>query len=586
MNTPKARIRFLSICILLVSLVLVVKLYSVQIIHGGDFSERADRQYQRPSGNIFNRGTVYFTEKGGTLISAATVKTGFILAINPKLMQKAALESANTKGTSTAMTIDQIYKKLHEKIPDLTSEEFSAKANKQNDTYEEVRRKIDEKIGTEIAALKLPGVSLYKDKWRYYPGGALASHTLGLLGLDKEDNYAGRYGLERYYEGTLVRDSDSVYVNFFAELFSNIKKSVVDHDKIEGDIVTTIEPDTQQYIERMLEQIRKNYSAESAGAIIVDPTTGEIVAMAVAPSFDPNNLKDIKDAAIFSNNLVENVYEMGSVIKPLTMAVGIDTGKVNANTVYNDKGSFTLNNKTMYNFDKKGRGDITLQYAMSKSLNTGFIYIAQKVGNEKIGKYFLDFGIGEKTGIDLPNEASGLVKNLSTNRDVEYATASFGQGIAMTPIELVRAYSAIANQKGRLMSPHVVKQINYRVGTSNKISKDLGKQVIKPETARAVTDMMVYNVDNSLLDGKAKNERYSVAAKTGTAQTALKEGGYSEDRFLHSFVGFLPAYEPRFLVFMYTVNPRGVSFASESLAKPFVDLSKFLINHFELPPDR
>ncbi len=596
MNTPKARIRFLSICILLVALILVVKLYSVQIIHGGDFSERADRQYQRPSGNIFNRGTIYFTEKGGGLISAATVKTGFILAINPKLIQKAAANAAaapaaktetNATSTSTgAATIDEIYKKLHEKIPDLTFEEFSAKAKKQNDTYEEVRRKIDEKIGNEIAALKLPGVSLYKDKWRYYPGGELAAHTLGLLGLDKEDNYAGRYGLERSYEDTLVRDSNSVYVNFFAELFSNIKKSVVDHDKFEGDIVTTIEPDTQQYVQRMLEQIRKNYSAESAGAIIIDPTTGEIVAMALAPNFDANNLKDIKDAAIFSNNLVENVYEMGSVIKPITMAVGIDTGKVNANTVYNDKGSVTLNNKTMYNFDKKGRGDITLQYAMSKSLNTGFIHIAQKVGNAQIGKYFLDFGIGEKTGIDLPNEASGLVKNLSTNRDVEYATASFGQGIAMTPIELIRAYSAIANQQGKLVSPHIVRQINYRIGTENKIKKDLGKQVIKPETARAVTDMMVYNVDNSLLDGTAKNERYSVAAKTGTAQIALKEGGYSEDKFLHSFVGFLPAYEPRFLVFMYTVNPRGVSFASESLAKPFVELSKFLINNFELPPDR
>lgn len=572
MTTSKGRIRFLSICILLVAIILVAKLYSVQIIHGTDFAERADRQYQRPSAYIFSRGSIYFTEKEGNVISAATVKTGFIITINPKLVQRA--------GTQT------VFNALKVKLPDLTYEEFEPKGNKQNDTYEEVRKKVDEKLGEEIAALKIPGVSLYKDKWRYYPGGALASHSLGLLGFDKENNFAGRYGLERYYEDTLARRSDSVYVNFFAELFSNIKKTVLESEKFEGDIVTTIEPDTQQYVERMLEQIRKTYNSESAGAIIIDPVTGEIVAMSIAPNFDPNNLKEVKDANIFSNDLVESVFEMGSVIKPLTLAVGIDTGKVNANTVYKDRGSVTLNNKTMYNFDKKGRGDITLQYALSKSLNTGFVYVARTVGNELFAKYFLDFGIGEKTGIDLPNEASGLVKNLSTNRDVEYATASFGQGIAMTPIELIRAYSAIANQQGKLVQPHIVKQINYRIGTSKNIKKDLGKQVIKPETARAVTDMMVYNVDHSLLDGKAKNDRYAVAAKTGTAQTALKEGGYSGDRFLHSFVGFLPAYNPRFLVFIYTVNPRGVSFASETLAKPFVELSKFLINHFELSPDR
>lgn len=276
---------------------------------------------------------------------------------------------------------------------------------------------------------------------------------------------------------------------------------------------------------------------------------------------------------------------MGSVVKPLTLSVGIDTGKVNANTKYNDAGSVTLNNKTMYNFDKKGRGVITLQYALSKSLNTGFIYVAQQVGNDAMRDYFLKYGIGEKTNIDLPNEASGLVKNLLTDRDIEYATASFGQGIAMSPVELVRAYTAIANN-GKLVNPRVVKKINYKIGSSKEVKPDFGAQIIKPETARAVTDMMVYNVDNSLLDGKAKNDRYAVGAKTGTAQTVTAQGTYDESRVQHSFVGFLPAYNPRFLIFIYTINPKGVSYASETLAKPFIELTKFLINHFELPPDR
>jgi stage V sporulation protein D (sporulation-specific penicillin-binding protein) len=570
MNVSKSRIRILSILILLVACTLIGKLYMVQIVNGSIFAERADRQYQRPSGNIFNRGTIYFTEKNGGLVSAATVRTGFILTINPKLVQHAGME--------------RVYQSLVAVLPDLTEEEFYPRARKQNDTYEEIRRKIDEKKGEEIAQLKIPGVLMFKDKWRFYPGGSLASHVLGLMGF-KGDEYAGRYGLERSYEDVLARDSESVYVNFFAEIFSNIKKTVLEDEKFEGDIVTSIEPDTQQYIERMLASFDKQYNSERSGAIIMDPKTGDIIAMGLTPTFDPNNLRDIKDPAILSNSLVESVYEMGSIIKPLTMAIGIDTGKVNAQTVYNDKGSVTLNNKTMYNFDKKARGNITLQYALSKSLNTGFIYVAQMVGNRAFGDYMLKFGIGEKTGIDLPNESTGLVSNLSTDRDIEYATASFGQGIAMSPVELIRAYSAIANE-GKIVNPRIVKRLNYRIGIPKDIRTSYGDQIIAPNTARQVVDMMVYNVDHSLLEGTAKNERYAVAAKTGTAQIVTSAGTYDEYRFLHSFVGFLPAYNPRFLIFIYTVNPRGVSYASETLAKPYIELTKFLINHFELPPDR
>lgn len=583
-HLPKKRITFLSVYILLVAAMLVVKLYTVQIVHGGDFAERADRQYQRPTGGVFERGNIYFTQKDGTPISAATVKTGFIIAINPKILQQDPSNGQSEDGSNAA--INAAYAKLNGVLKDLDYADFVMRAGKINDTYEEIRKKVSEEDGTAIAALKIPGVMLYKDKWRYYPGGKMAAHALGILGHAEEgDGLVAQYGLEKFYDSTLARDSDSVYVNFFAEMFSDIKKTVVEREKLEGDIVTTIEPDTQQYIEKMLEEINRTYSSEKSGAIVMDPKTGDIIAMALTPSFDPNNLKDLKDVGVLKNSLVQDVYEMGSVMKPLTMAVGIDKGVVNANTVYNDKGSYTLNNKTMYNFDKKGRGDITLQYALSKSLNTGFIYVAQKVGNDAMRDYFKKFGFGEKTGIDLPYERTGLISNLDSDRDIEFATASFGQGIAMTPIEFIRAYTAIANE-GQLINPRLVKKVNYKLGYGNDIGVSKGARVIKPETAKAVADMMVYNVDNSLLDGKAKNPRYAVAAKTGTAQIVDNAGKYSEDRFQHSFVGFLPANNPRFLVFMYTVNPRGVSYASETLAKPFIDLTKFLINNFSLVPDR
>ena len=568
----KTRIRIIAGCVFLFAILLLVKLYSVQIIHSEDFRDRADRQYQRPA-NAFNRGTIYFTDKTGTKISAATLKTGFILAIIPKSLQRDA-------------SIDTTYNKLLEIVPTLNYDEYAVKANKVGDTYEEIAKRIDEEQGKKIAALKIPGVSLYKDKWRYYPGGELAAHVLGFMGY-KGNEIGGRYGLERSYEDNLKRENDDVYVNFFAELFSNIKKGV--SGELQGDVVTSIEPRTQAYVEDMLKKLNGQYSSERSGAIVMDPNTGEIVSMALYPTFDPNNFQAASGPEVFRNDMVESVNEMGSIIKPLTMAVGIDLGKVHATTTYNDTGSVTSDGRTIYNFDKKGRrGVITLQYALSKSLNTGFAYVVQRTGNKAFTEYFKNFGFGTKTGIDLPNEGAGLVDNLNSPRDIEHITASFGQGIALSPVQVVRAFSAIANG-GTLVTPHVVKQIDYRVGISKDKKGDsdasANVRVIKETTSKEVTDMMVYNVDNSLLEGKAKNPRYSVAAKTGTAQIAVK-GGYSDDRFLHSFVGYLPAYDPKFVVFMYTVNPRGVQYSSETLAKPFIELTKFLINYYQLPPDR
>ncbi len=566
MNSIRTRIRIVAVCVLLFASLLFIKLYSLQIVHYQDFADRADRQYQRPS-DAFNRGTIYFSDKDGGLISAATLKTGFILALNPKIIQK------NNSADSVLLKL--------QKYIDIDSEEFYAKSSASS-TYQELLKRLDQEIGEKIAKEKIPGVLLFKDKWRYYPGGELAAHALGFMAY-KGNELAGRYGLERTYESTLSRKNDDVYANFFVEVFSNIKKTATSGG-LEGDIVTSIEPRTQSFLESTVKGISNQYASEKTGAIIMNPKNGEIYAMSLYPTFNPNSFSEESDVGVFQNGLVEGVYEMGSIIKPLTLAVGIDLNKVTASTSYNDIGYIESNGRKMYNFDKKARGVITLQYALSKSLNTGFAYVVNKVGNKALADYFTSFGLGEKTKIDLPNEGTGLINNLKSPRDIEYITASFGQGIAMTPIEVVRAFSAIANG-GKLVRPHMVKEIKYRVGLSKLTDTEPPLQIIRKETSEAVTKMMVYNVDNSLLDGKAKNPRYAVAAKTGTAQIA-ESGAYAEDRFLHSFVGYLPAHDPKFLVFVYTINPRGVNFASETLAKPFIELTKFLINYYQLPPDR
>lgn len=563
MSSSLSRIRFLSFCILAVALLIIARLYIVQITEHDTYTDKADRQYARSTGNVFTRNSIYFTSKTGEEVSAATLKTGFTVAVNPQLLKNP----------------DGAFQKLAGFL-DIPKEEFLQKVTKQNDPYEELAKRVDYELGQQIEGLAIPGVKLYKDRWRFYPGNNLAAHTVGFLGF-KGDEFAGRYGLESFYEKTLKRD-EGAYVNFFAQIFSNIEKSATDAE--EGDVVTSLEPTVQTYLENILSDVNKKYSSQYTGGIIVDPKTGVIYAMALKPDFDLNNTKAEKDVSVFSNPLVENVYEMGSIIKPLTVAAGIDTGKITADTTYYDKGYIVVNNKKISNFDGKERGVTTMQTALSESLNVGMAYIVNKVSNDVFSDYMYKFGLDTKTGIDLPNEAKNIVSNLKSPRDIEHVTASFGQGIALSPMSTVRALSTIANG-GYLIHPHVATKIKYRVGISKDISYPQGEQVIKKTTSEEVTRMMVRSVDEYLRGGKLKLPNYSVAVKTGTAQIA-SGGSYSPDDFLHSFVGFFPAYNPRFLVFLYTVKPRGVQYGSESLSDPFIDITKFLINYYEIPPDR
>ena len=557
---------------------MVTRLYFLQVVHGQNYSDKADRQYTSISVDTFDRGSIYFQNKGGDLISAASLKTGYILAVNTKLI-----------ATDTEM----YYKKISGIIP-IDAGTFYSKISKVNDPYEEFQKQIPEDKIKLISDLKLPGLIIEKEKWRYYPGDGLASNVIGFTGYDDSGiNILGRYGLEKFYEDNLKRDSSTLYVNTFAEIFSNISNNFIQNKNREADIVTSIDPEVQGYVEKEISDTNKKWSSNLTGAIVIDPNTGEIYSMAVTPSFNLNNFKNETNVSIFSNPLVSDAYEMGSIIKPLTMAAGIDDGDVTAKTTYDDKGFVQSDGYTVYNFDKKGRGVIDMQGVLNNSLNTGAAFVMNSMGKDKFLQYFKNYGIGTETGIDLPAEAAGnignLLNNLNNNKKIEYITASFGQGISMTPIITVRALSTLANG-GKLIIPHVVKTINYKVGLAKNVSYvDEAKQVITKQTSEEITRMLVRVVDEALAGGTMKMKNYSIAAKTGTAQISrpIKEGGgYYPDKWLHSFFGYFPAYNPRFLVFLYTVDPKNVNYASQTLTSPFFDITKFLINYYEIAPDR
>lgn len=563
------RIKIISFFIILVSFIFVVRIFTLQVVQKEVFAERADRQYVTPSSNIFERGSILFTRKDGELVSGAMQISGFKLAINPDAIKDK----------------EGLYKKLSA-IIELDYEDFMLKANKKNDPYEDIIGELPKDVADKISALKLTGVEMHKEKWRFYPGNNVAAHSLGFVGYNG-DSLEGRYGLERQYNNILSRDKDNPYVNFFAEVFSDLKDNLFLDTTKKGDIVTSIEPNVESFLEKEINIVRDKYDADAIGGIIMNPVDGSIYAISSKPDFDLNNFSKVKDVSLFRNPLVENVLEFGSIVKPLVIASALDAKVITANTSYNDTGSVVVEKKQIFNFDKKGRGpNTTMQEVLNQSLNTGMVYAYQKLGKERMRDYMLAFGIKDKTGVDLPNETGGLVANLNSPRELEYANASFGQGIAMTPINMIRALASLSNG-GNLVTPHFAQKIKYDDGTFKELTYPTTQTKISPESSEEITRMLVTVMDKSLKGGTAKFERHSVAVKTGTAQVAREDGkGYYDDRNTHSFFGYFPAYDPKFIVLLYAVNPKGTLFASVTWSDPFLNITKFLLNYYEVPPDR
>lgn len=556
--------------LILLAFFIVAKLFLVQVVHHKDYASAAIGEYTSQVNGLYDRGTIYFTQKDGTLVPAATLNDRYKLVISPMDIK--------------ADVRDSVYGALNAIIP-IDRKAFDSGFARANDQYEVLADKVSVEDKEKITNLKLKGVRFENSKERFYPGGRMAAQTLGFVGW-KGDELLGRYGLERQYNDVLSREKGDLYVNFFAELFTNLHKTFFRDPHAEGDIVSTIEPEAQLMLEKTLRDVREKWQIDSAGGIVINPHTGDIIAMAGYPDFDPGNFGTVKDISVFQNPNVEDVFELGSVIKALTMAAGLDAGVITENTTYNDTGCMVLNTEHICNFDKVARHTTTMQTVFDKSLNMGATFIMQRLGKDKFKDYFMKFGLGEKTGVDMPGEVGNIIGNLKSTRDVEYATASFGQGIALTPVSAVRAFSALAND-GKIVSPRVITAIAYPDGFVHTIPRPDPVQVIKPETANTVTRMLVQTVDTSLAGGTPKLEHYAVAAKTGTAQMAREDGrGYYADKYLHSMFGYYPAYNPEFLVLLYGVNPKGVSFSSQTMAVPFMNLAKFLVTYYDVAPDR
>lgn len=526
------------------------RLFYLSYLRHSSFLKVADSQYQNQKGNVIRRGNIYVQDLStGEKRLVATQKSYPYIFISPS-------ESKN-KDESAGKLAD---------ILKISEEEAQKLFSKKEDSFEVVEKSPSVAQLDAVKQLAFKEISIGYEEKRYYPEGSFLSHVIGFLGFNGDER-VGQYGVESFYDSQLSgREGD-----FLSEAKPR------DGD----DLILTIDKNIQVFVQNELSYLMNKWGPVSGTIIVEDPQNGALLAMAGSPSFDPNNYSQYH-LGNFVNKAVQEMFEPGSSFKPFTMSGAIDQKKVTPETTYFDSGEVDLAGYKIKNFNEKSYGVQTMKQVLEKSLNTGAMFAENKLGDENFLNYMINFGFGQSTGIDLAGEAAGDISNLYSKRKINFATASFGQGIAVTPLQLVNAYSALANG-GKLFRPFVVKEITKPDGSKTETKPELIGTPISERTSSQIKTMLVGVVENGF--DKAKVKGYDVAGKTGTAQVPSKDGGYSED-FIHDIVGFAPAFSPRFVVLIKMEKPKGIKFAADSLSPSLGKITKFLLNYFQIPPTR
>ncbi|MBI2042354.1 MAG: penicillin-binding protein 2 [Candidatus Nealsonbacteria bacterium] len=549
--------------IFFVGAVIIYRLFSLQIIQHDLYAALASGQQKYFLKTQGERGEIFFKNYN---LPLATEKTSYFAYLSPEETPREEKERVARLLSELIGIKEQV---LLEKI-------------QKNSLYELVAEKIDEATGQKVKEAQLPGVHIGEEKMRDYPYQSFASRLLGFVNKDG----AGQYGLEEYWNDILSGKENYLegergplgYLFSYKDAASN-----------EGsDIVLSIDYNIQYMAEKLLSAAANQLNAEGGAIIVINPQTGEIMALAEWPNYDANKYAVVDDLSVFKVGSIQGVFEPGSVFKPLTMAAALNEGDITPQTTYFDPGVLEIGGWPIYNYDQRVYpGEITMTGVLEKSINTGAVFAEQRVGHKKFLEYIKRFGIFEKTGVDLAGEILPQNNEFRKGYEINFATASFGQGIEMTPMQLVRAFSVIANG-GKLITPHLVKEIkNSDNKTIEREPSDARDGIISAGTSQKLAAMLVSVVENGF--GKAaKIPGYYVAGKTGTAQVSwssmgVSKSGYS-DKTWQSFIGFAPAFNPRFLILVKLDNP-ATKTAEYSATPIFRDLAKYIIDYYQIPPD-
>jgi len=563
----RGRINLILILITLFGVAIIGRLFFIQILNYEYWKALAQGQQKFFDQVQGDRGEIFLQNKEGNLYTLASNKNWELVYISP--------EEITTKGQDSIETA-----KALSQILNLDEDLILEKIKKSGSLYELIKSKLTQEEIELLKKLNLPGVYLGSETLRYYPQENLAAHVSGFLGGDN----IGQYGVEGYYNDLLkgsegFQEGEKGAQGYLVKMTSDVVKRG-------SDLVLTLDYNIQFVAEKLLREAKENLGAESGQIIVGDPNSGRILAMANFPEFNPNEYWKETNLEIFKNPINQNLFEPGSVFKPITMAAALDQGIITPQTIYVDPGVIEIGGWPIYNYDQRVYpGKITMTEVLEKSINTGAVFAERQISHQSFLDYIEKFGFFEPTGIDLEGEAFSRNSNLKKGYEVNFATASFGQGIEMTPIQLFRAICAIANG-GKLIKPYVLE--NPILNSDDVEESDIEeRQVISQKTATQLTSMLVSVVENGFAK-RAKIPGYYIAGKTGTAQIpwsalGIDKSGYSE-KTIQTFVGFAPVFSPRFLILVKLNNPKART-AEYSATPIFRELAKYIIDYYQIPPD-
>lgn len=561
----RKRTRLLAFAIWIFGGLIVLRLFTLQVWGYQRYNAEAESQHTSQYKVEPDRGEIFLQDNDG-LYPIAVNKEFQMAYVVPKDVQDKEHVAREASG-----------------ILNLDYDEVRDKVMKSDDPFEILKKKLSQDEIDRLKQANLEGVHLEPEKYRHYPGNELAAQVVGFANLNNEKDPG--YGIEAFFnedlqgkagEVTQERDAAGRWIPLS-------DRSVVQVEQGD-DIVLTLDKTIQHQTEQILADSVEKYKADAASAIVLDPKTGKILAMASVPTFDPNNYRDVTDYSVFLNPMVSLTYEPGSIMKPITMAMGLEEGKVSPTSTFVDPGVVNIAGYHIHNAEDKSYGLADMYKVLDQSINTGAIYVENLVGNEKFKSYLDKLGFGEKTGIDLPAEVVGNLHNLdNTNHEIQFYTASFGQGVSTTPIAMTMAYGALANG-GMLMKPQIIQKVIKDSGQEIEIQPEEVRRVFSEETSKEMGDMLRSVVVNGH-GKKADVPGYLVGGKTGTAQVASKESkGYEEGISIGSFVGYAPIQDPKYVVFVKLDNPKNVEWAESSAAPAFQEIMKFLLDYGRVVP--
>lgn len=557
----RQRLYAISLIFVAISTFLCLRLLQKQVFEHGTYAALAKGQQYQQQEVSGKRGHILIHDgQGKSTYPLATNQTVYALNVVPSQVadkHRVADALAPPAELGSQVIYDQINSsKLY--VPPL----------KHGMNYDEAQK---------IQALKLPGVFVTPEQQRFYPEDGLAAQVLGFVNAEGK----GQYGTEGFFNDALsgsggsqgnAQDAGGQRLALGTTTFKP------PHD---GDnIVLTVDRNIQYQAELALAAAVKKFSATGGSITVMDPKTGAIVAMASAPTFDPNRYSAY-GASSYLNQAISSGYEPGSTFKTIAMASALDAGAVTPNTTINGTPCIKVSDREICNAEHIPFGKETMTQVIEHSDNVGMVYVSRALGGPRFYDYLQRFGFGVPTGLELAGEVSPELAPASTLDEINYATVAFGQGISVTPVQLLTAVGAFANQ-GKLMQPHVVDQIQRSDGKVDTVPPKEVRQVVSPQAASQVTGMMIRVVEAG--GGKpAAVPGYRVAGKTGTAQIA-QNGAYDPKNTIGNFVGFAPVDDPRFVMLVKIDRPQGVTFAEESAAPTFGTMAKFLLQYYNAPP--